>query len=72
MLRLEAGRNPHDKALIALIGELSTRSELFRPRWASQDVRFHRTGRNGCATPSSANSTSTSRRWSSPPNPACS
>lgn len=45
MLRLEAGRNPHDKALIELVGELSTRSELFRQRWASQDVRFHRTGR---------------------------
>lgn len=45
MLRLEAGRNPRDKALIALVGELSTRSELFRRRWASQDVRFHRSGR---------------------------
>ncbi len=45
MLRLEAGRNPHDRALIELVGELSTRSELFRQRWASQDVRFHRTGR---------------------------
>jgi len=45
MLRLEAGRNPHDDGMIALIGELSTRSELFRQRWASQDVRFHRSGR---------------------------
>lgn len=45
MLRLEAGRNPNDKALIALVGELSTHSELFRQRWASQDVRFHRSGR---------------------------
>lgn len=45
MLHLEAGRNPHDKALIELVGELSTRSELFRQRWASQDVRFHRSGR---------------------------
>jgi hypothetical protein len=44
MLRLEAGRNPHDKALIELVGELSTRSELFRQRWASHDVRFHRSG----------------------------
>jgi transcriptional regulator with XRE-family HTH domain len=44
MLRLEAGRNPHDKALIELVGELSTRSELFRQRWASHDVQFHRTG----------------------------
>ncbi|GII05566.1 transcriptional regulator [Planobispora takensis] len=45
MLRLEAGRNPHDRALIELIGELSTRSELFRQRWASHDVQYHRSGR---------------------------
>ena len=45
MLRLEAGRNPHDKALLELIGELSTRSELFRRRWTSHDVKFHRSGR---------------------------
>ena len=45
MLRLEAGRNPHDRELVQLVGELSTRSELFRRRWASQDVVFHRSGR---------------------------
>ncbi len=45
MLRSEAGRNPHDKQLIELIGELSTRSEDFRARWAAHNVRFHRTGR---------------------------
>lgn len=45
ILRLEAGRNPRDDDLVTLIGELSTRSELFRQRWASQDVRFHRSGR---------------------------
>ncbi len=44
MLRAEAGRNPHDKQLIELIGELSTRSEDFRSRWAAHNVRFHRTG----------------------------
>ncbi|HEY3466554.1 MAG TPA: helix-turn-helix transcriptional regulator [Amycolatopsis sp.] len=44
-LRMEAGRDPHDEDLIALVGELSTRSELFRRRWASQDVRLHRSGR---------------------------
>ena len=44
-LRMEAGRNPHDEGLIALIGELSTRSELFRQRWASQDVRLQPSGR---------------------------
>ena len=44
MLRSEAGRNPYDKQLIELIGELSTRSDDFRTRWASHNVRFHRTG----------------------------
>jgi transcriptional regulator with XRE-family HTH domain len=44
MLRLEAGRTPHDRALIELVGELSTQSEVFRKRWASHDVRFHRSG----------------------------
>ena len=44
MLRLEAGRNPHDRALIELVGELSTQSELFRREWASHDVKFHRSG----------------------------
>jgi transcriptional regulator with XRE-family HTH domain len=44
MLRLEAGRNPADKKLVELIGELSTRSEDFRTRWAAHNVRFHRTG----------------------------
>jgi transcriptional regulator with XRE-family HTH domain len=43
-LRGEAGRNPFDRALTDLIGLLSTRSDEFRVRWASHDVRFHRTG----------------------------
>lgn len=37
-------RNPFDKALSDLVGERSTRSEEFRVRWASHDVRLHRTG----------------------------
>jgi transcriptional regulator with XRE-family HTH domain len=44
MLRLEVGRNPHDEGLIRLVGELSTQSELFRERWASRDVKYHRSG----------------------------
>ena len=44
ILRAEAGRNPYDRALIDLVGELSTRSEDFRRLWASHDVRQHRTG----------------------------
>jgi transcriptional regulator with XRE-family HTH domain len=44
-LRVEAGRDPYDKDLSELVGELSTRSEDFRQRWAAHDVRNHRTGR---------------------------
>jgi transcriptional regulator with XRE-family HTH domain len=44
MLRTEAGRDPHDKALTDLVGELCTRSDEFRVRWAAHDVRLHRTG----------------------------
>ncbi len=43
-LRGTAGRNPYDRALSDLIGLLSTRSDEFRLRWASHDVRFHRSG----------------------------
>ncbi|SFF73905.1 helix-turn-helix transcriptional regulator [Curtobacterium sp. YR515] len=44
LLRREAGRSPYDKELTDLVGELSTRSDLFRKLWASHDVREHRTG----------------------------
>ena len=44
ILRAAAGRDPYDRALTDLIGELSTRSEEFRTRWAAHNVRFHRTG----------------------------
>lgn len=40
-LRSVAGRNPFDKSLTDLVGELSTRSEEFRTRWARHDVRLH-------------------------------
>ncbi|NUR28917.1 MAG: helix-turn-helix domain-containing protein [Catenulispora sp.] len=43
-LRSEAGRNPYDRALTDLVGELSTRSEFFRTRWAAHNVRFHNAG----------------------------
>jgi len=45
VLRGEAGRNPHDRALSDLVGELSTQSEEFRTRWARHDVRYHDTGK---------------------------
>ncbi|MCG7205461.1 helix-turn-helix transcriptional regulator [Streptomyces arenae] len=44
ILRTEAGRNPHDKDLHDLVGELSTRSDDFRTRWGAHDVRHHGTG----------------------------
>lgn len=45
ILRTEAGRDPHDKDLHDLVGELSTRSGEFRRRWGSHDVRLHGAGR---------------------------
>jgi len=44
LLRSEAGRAPYDRVLSDLVGELSTRSDVFRTLWASHDVREHRTG----------------------------
>jgi transcriptional regulator with XRE-family HTH domain len=44
VLRSEAGRNPLDRDLSDLVGELSTRSDEFRMRWARHDVRYHDTG----------------------------
>jgi len=44
ILRSEAGRDPHDRDLSNLIGQLSTQSESFRTKWAAHNVRFHDTG----------------------------
>ena len=44
LLRAEAGRNPQDRDLRALVGELSTVSDEFRTRWAAHDVRIHHAG----------------------------
>jgi transcriptional regulator with XRE-family HTH domain len=44
ILRAEAGHDPYDKRLSDLIGELSTRSDDFRVRWAAHHVKLHRTG----------------------------
>ena len=57
LLRTEAGRDPYNHKLTELVGELSTRSEEFRVRWAATTC--------GCTTP--ASSTSGTRRsayWS--------
>jgi len=44
VLHAAAGRNPYDKPLTDMVGELSTRSADFRTLWATHDVRIHRTG----------------------------
>lgn len=41
ILRTEAGRDPYDRAIQDLVGELSTRSDTFRTRWGAHDVRQH-------------------------------
>ena len=43
-MRGYAAQRPHDKQLTDLIGELVTRSDAFRTRWAAHNVRYHRTG----------------------------
>ncbi|MBE1582974.1 helix-turn-helix transcriptional regulator [Nonomuraea angiospora] len=44
LLRAEAGREPHDRALRELVGELSTLSPDFRTMWAAHDVRIRHDG----------------------------
>ncbi|RCV57956.1 helix-turn-helix domain-containing protein [Marinitenerispora sediminis] len=44
LLRSEAGRDPYDRELSDLVGELSTRSEAFRGLWAAHNVHAHTTG----------------------------
>ncbi|MBU6535653.1 helix-turn-helix transcriptional regulator [Streptomyces sp. NPDC057245] len=44
VLRAEAGREPHDRPLRELVGELSTLSSDFRTMWASHDVRLRHEG----------------------------
>ena len=43
ILRSAAGRDPHDRDLSDLVGELATQSEAFRTHWAAHNVRFHAT-----------------------------
>ncbi|MBJ8339287.1 helix-turn-helix domain-containing protein [Antrihabitans sp. YC3-6] len=44
LLRTDAGRDPYDRGISDLVGELSTRSDEFRIRWARHNVRLHYTG----------------------------
>jgi transcriptional regulator with XRE-family HTH domain len=44
IMRAESGRNPHDRVMQDLVGELSTQSETFRQLWGAHDVRTHGAG----------------------------
>ena len=41
ILRAAAGRDPYDRELSDLVGELATQSQEFRTHWAVHNVRFH-------------------------------
>jgi transcriptional regulator with XRE-family HTH domain len=43
-MRLLAGQDPSDRALMALVGELATRSDQFRVWWGAHTVRTHASG----------------------------
>jgi transcriptional regulator with XRE-family HTH domain len=44
LLQAEAARSPHSPAITQVVGELATRSEEFRSRWAAHNVTAHRHG----------------------------
>ncbi|MFJ9087923.1 helix-turn-helix transcriptional regulator [Streptomyces sp. NPDC102384] len=44
VLRVEVAKNPYDRELSNLIGELSTRSDAFRTMWGAQDVHVFTEG----------------------------
>lgn len=51
VLRLLAGRDPADRALTALVGELATHSPEFRTWWAGHTVKVHTAGRKAIRHP---------------------
>ncbi len=44
LLQAEAARSPDSPPVTALVGELATRSDQFRTRWAAHNVKAHRHG----------------------------
>jgi len=62
-LRSAAGRNPHDRTMSDLVGELSMRSEPFRKWWAAHDVRYHQTGRKRLHHPVVGDMGSNMKSW---------
>jgi hypothetical protein len=51
ILRAAAGRDPQDRDLSDLVGELATQSEAFRTHWAAHNVRIHSTATKQFAHP---------------------
>jgi transcriptional regulator with XRE-family HTH domain len=70
LLRAEAGRNPTDRGLSDLIGELSTRSDIFRIRWPTTTCVSTAPESSTSTTRSSATSAWPTSRSSSSPTPA--
>lgn len=70
ILRTEAGRNPHDKGLHDLVGELSTRSDAFAPAGARTTSATTGPAPSVSTTRPSARSPSPTRAWRWPPSPA--
>ena len=66
ILRAEAGRSPYDRHLSDLVGELSTRSDLFRRLWDHTMYASTAPASRASTTRSSVTSTSRSRAWISP------
>jgi hypothetical protein len=69
ILRSAAGRDPYDRDLSDLVGELATQSEAFRTRWASHNVRFTTPASSTSTIPSSASSPSATTGSTSPQTP---
>src|SRR5947209_5698177 len=69
ILRSAAGRDPYDRDLSNLVGELSTQSDEFRTRWAAHNVRFHNTGTKDFHHPAVGDITLTYNRVELPGDP---
>jgi hypothetical protein len=67
ILRAAAGRDPNDRELSDLVGELATKSDTFRTHPAVHNVRFHACAVRRFNHPASASSASASTASTSPP-----
>ena len=71
IMRAEAGRDPHDKGLQDLVGELSTRSDVFRHSGARMTSGPTGPAQNDSTTPWSANSLSPTKNSLITADPGC-